>query len=56
MDEPLRDTAPLMERSALTLYRREVARTVRSVLASLRERGWPGKWPRELLITHKGRE
>lgn len=35
---------------------REIARNIRAVVAFLHTLGWPGRWPRELLITHRGRE
>lgn len=54
--DPLRDTAPLAERTAATHRQREIARNIRDTLANLRTRGWPGKWPRELMITFKGRD
>lgn len=34
----------------------EIARNIRGVMAFLHTLGWPGRWPRELLITHRGRE
>lgn len=37
-------------------HARVVARNIRQVMAVLRRMGWPGRWPRELLITHRGRE
>lgn len=37
-------------------YLAEVRRNIRDVMAVLRRMGWPGRWPRELMLTHRGRE
>lgn len=37
-------------------HRRAVAHNVRRTMARLKERGWPGRWPVAMLVTHKGWE
>lgn len=50
------DTESSAERMVRLQRAREVSRNVRRTMAFLRTLGWPGRWPRELLITYRGRE
>lgn len=46
----------VMRRREQHLRRAQTQDRVRATLARMNERGWPNRWPRELLITHKGRD
>jgi len=50
------DTESSAERARRMRHAHDVARNIRQTMAFLRTLGWPGRWPRELLITHRGRE
>jgi hypothetical protein len=50
------DTESVEARAKRLQHARDVSRNIRLTMAFLRRMGWPSRWPRELMITHRGRE
>lgn len=50
------DTESVEQKAKRLQHARVVDRNIRTTMAFLRRMGWPDRWPRELLITHRGRE
>lgn len=50
------DTESVAARALRLQHARDVSRNIRLTMGFLRGMGWPLRWPRELQITHRGRE
>lgn len=50
------DTESVEQRTKRLQHARVVSRNIRTTMAYFRSMGWPNRWPRELMITHRGRE
>lgn len=55
-EHPPLETDQTARKRALHRKREAIARNIRGVVAVLRRMGWPNRWPRELMLTHRGRE